>query len=251
MCQPFFPTSMLSAKFNWLHSIYSTLFLPHNPSSTQPPSLCLSCTTTIFYQFFPETKVIFDAHIHIHSKEMSGKNRLPSIHELVNPENSSNHSVHDHQKSSYSSSSFRGHEQPSYQRHTQPDSQKRNTAAGSQAYRADHSEDIQALKNDYQPPVQRLPSINEVLASTSISTSRKSHVQSSDDSRLEHQVKRPPSSSGFPCERCGRLFSRKADALKHIRVVHDRVKNFACSVCGRRFGRKDYCMVSPDVFLFS
>lgn len=47
-----------------------------------------------------------------------------------------------------------------------------------------------------------------------------------------------------PCERCGRIFSRKADAAKHISVVHDRIKNFICINCGRRFGRKDYLVVS-------
>lgn len=48
---------------------------------------------------------------------------------------------------------------------------------------------------------------------------------------------------GYPCERCGRIFGRKADALKHIRVVHEKLKIFSCRVCCKRFARKDYCMV--------
>lgn len=52
--------------------------------------------------------------------------------------------------------------------------------------------------------------------------------------------------SGYPCERCGRMFTRKADAVKHIRVVHDKIKNYACSICEKKFGRKDYCMVSAN-----
>lgn len=47
-----------------------------------------------------------------------------------------------------------------------------------------------------------------------------------------------------PCSRCARVFNRKADAEKHISVVHDRIKNFICIICGRRFGRKDYLVVS-------
>lgn len=49
---------------------------------------------------------------------------------------------------------------------------------------------------------------------------------------------------GNQCERCGRIFNRRADMLKHVRVVHDRVKDFECEICGRKFGRKDYLSVS-------
>lgn len=52
---------------------------------------------------------------------------------------------------------------------------------------------------------------------------------------------------GHPCQRCGRIFSRKADAAKHISVVHDRVKNFLCIICTRRFGRKDYLVVRKEL----
>lgn len=55
---------------------------------------------------------------------------------------------------------------------------------------------------------------------------------------------------GNQCEQCGRVFNRRPDMLKHVRVVHDRVKDFACDVCGRRFGRKDYLSVSKNVVFF-
>lgn len=51
----------------------------------------------------------------------------------------------------------------------------------------------------------------------------------------------------YLCERCGRLFKRKGDVEKHIRVVHEKVKDFVCTICGRPFGRKDYLIVSNFV----
>lgn len=52
----------------------------------------------------------------------------------------------------------------------------------------------------------------------------------------------------YLCERCGRLFKRKGDVEKHIRVVHEKVKDFICTLCGRPFGRKDYLIVSNLFF---
>lgn len=50
-----------------------------------------------------------------------------------------------------------------------------------------------------------------------------------------------------PCERCGRLFGRKSDGMKHFPEVHERAKDYACSVSGRQFARKDYCTVRSHV----
>lgn len=94
----------------------------------------------------------------------------------------------------------------------------------------------------------RLPSIHEVLASTNIELPHPSvehhsvapTAQSASDSERKSSTTR----TAHQCDRCGRVFTRRADLLKHIRVVHDRVKNFACEICGRRFGRKDYLTVS-------
>lgn len=98
--------------------------------------------------------------------------------------------------------------------------------------------------------ISRLPSVSEVLGSMGQPPGQyRSHQASHEspailDDCVTPTLRRLSSASAYPCDRCGRQFSRKADAMKHVRVVHDRVKNFICSVCGRRFGRKDYCMVS-------
>lgn len=89
------------------------------------------------------------------------------------------------------------------------------------------------------PPVQ-LPSIDEVLRAatrqpSSASTSTTVAVTRDNASRR---------STTHSCQRCGRTFTRRADVAKHVRVVHDRVKNYVCDICGRRFGRKDYLAVS-------
>lgn len=94
----------------------------------------------------------------------------------------------------------------------------------------------------------RLPSVSEVLGKGRDSGMGDGWHHSSprsnpSDYASSSQADGSSKKQGYPCERCGRLFTRKSDAQKHIRVVHDRVKNFACAVCGRRFGRKDYCTV--------
>lgn len=104
-------------------------------------------------------------------------------------------------------------------------------------------------RNTFRPstgPSLRLPSIHEVLASVSLGPSGSPSTSSTPSSSLASPSGRRMSTSGVghPCDRCGRIFTRRADAAKHVRVVHDRVKNFACDICGRRFGRKDYLIVS-------
>ena len=44
----------------------------------------------------------------------------------------------------------------------------------------------------------------------------------------------------YPCDRCEKDFTRKSDAKKHIRVVHERLKTFICNICNKGFARKDY-----------
>lgn len=109
--------------------------------------------------------------------------------------------------------------------------------------------------NSHQAP---LPSVNEVLGrrSNPVPTEQQHWPPLSETPRkAADDSNRPPHSSssprgtkkqGYPCERCGRMFTRKSDALKHIRVVHDRLKVFACQVCDRRFARKDYCTVRNE-----
>ncbi len=42
----------------------------------------------------------------------------------------------------------------------------------------------------------------------------------------------------MPCDLCGRLFGEVAAVRKHVRVVHDKVKDFECYICRRRFAEK-------------
>ncbi|KAA8490796.1 Zinc finger protein [Porphyridium purpureum] len=39
----------------------------------------------------------------------------------------------------------------------------------------------------------------------------------------------------FPCERCGRTFSRKAHMQDHVRIVHEKKRPFVCEHCGKTF----------------
>lgn len=107
-----------------------------------------------------------------------------------------------------------------------------------------------------------LPSVSEVLGSARDSRGNEwppstMHERGSASGSRSMQVPPPvvevPSHGhgGHPCERCGRMFTRKSDAIKHKRVVHDKVKTFTCRECGRKFARKDYCTVSfPSRLLF-
>lgn len=91
---------------------------------------------------------------------------------------------------------------------------------------------------------ERLPSVNEVLSGQVHRRSASRQYRAEDQMHLvAPSVGSGQKKPGFPCERCGRVFTRKSDAIKHVRVVHDRVMAYSCVVCGRKFARKDYCMV--------
>eukprot|EP00177_Eucheuma_denticulatum_P008838 GFKZ01016048.1.p1 GENE.GFKZ01016048.1~~GFKZ01016048.1.p1 ORF type:complete len:212 (+),score=9.83 GFKZ01016048.1:83-637(+) len=137
---------------------------------------------------------------------------------------------------------------PSHPQDMQASASARSRRSLEIPYRPPPSSSVAGRSLPHQPraEVSRLPSVSEVLASSRDPRAtdawhhppRQSYAP--DDPRTSHadsSVRR----QGYPCERCGRLFTRKSDAQKHILVVHDKVKNFACAVCGRRFGRKDYC----------
>lgn len=111
-------------------------------------------------------------------------------------------------------------------------------------YRPHHASTVRPTYVPGNPNLVRLPSVSEVLGSSSGGRGPISWTKSVPfQNPAPRHSDATPSKKGYPCERCGRLFTRKSDAQKHIRVVHDRVKNFACTICGRRFGRKDYCTV--------
>lgn len=158
---------------------------------------------------------------------MSNEYRLPSFKALLNPiEDDENHS---HRTSQHD---------------------------GAGAYRSfpiGYSETLSADMGSKQLQTskgQRLPSVNELLKSSqrehAASGSRHS-ASFQEKGRSEEEYRNTSTAKTanqkHPCKKCGRLFSRKADATKHIRVVHERVKDFSCCVCGRKFARKDYCTV--------
>ena len=50
--------------------------------------------------------------------------------------------------------------------------------------------------------------------------------------------KRSHTGERVTCERCGRNFRDPGDLRKHIRVVHDKIKNFKCDICGHVFANQ-------------
>ena len=42
----------------------------------------------------------------------------------------------------------------------------------------------------------------------------------------------------FKCEYCSFVFTQKTNLLRHINVVHLKLKPFQCLSCGKKFGRK-------------
>lgn len=103
-------------------------------------------------------------------------------------------------------------------------------------------------------PNAPLPSVNELLKGlhdssfTSMDTIPQSPCSSGSRS---HQQRRSTATSSqknqkkttYSCPLCSRTFTRKSDAGKHQRVVHDKLIDSKCFVCHRQFTRKDYCAV--------
>ena len=44
----------------------------------------------------------------------------------------------------------------------------------------------------------------------------------------------------YPCNLCEKTFSYKKGLQKHVKYVHDKVKNFCCEICSKTFGRKEH-----------
>lgn len=174
---------------------------------------------------------------------MSGSSRLPSIRNLVHGSDSdSSPSRGDGRGHAASSSSAsRGAQRPLPRPLMPPVPYPSSSSSSHQRDDENRLARLNFSMSERPREHRKLPSISEMLAPAPIRIPVQASVG---NTQPESQPKRQATTSGYPCERCGRLFSRKADALKHIRVVHDRVKNFSCSVCGRQFGRKDYCTVS-------
>ena len=45
-------------------------------------------------------------------------------------------------------------------------------------------------------------------------------------------------SISFPCESCGKIFSRKRDLKRHTELIHEGSINFQCRFCGKNYTRK-------------
>ena len=42
------------------------------------------------------------------------------------------------------------------------------------------------------------------------------------------------------CDICGKDFRGKASLLRHVKVVHEKVKNHKCNICGKMFGYQSH-----------
>lgn len=94
-----------------------------------------------------------------------------------------------------------------------------------------------------------LPSVHEMLQDQSERTNRARKSQGRGKSASTPRVRREtPSTSRSEkqaqCDKCGKWFKRKSDAVKHRNTVHSGQKNWVCKVCKTSFARKDYCQVS-------
>ncbi|CAL8143225.1 unnamed protein product [Orchesella dallaii] len=52
--------------------------------------------------------------------------------------------------------------------------------------------------------------------------------------------RRPMARGEFPCEICGKIFPYLGGVKRHIKVVHEQVRDFMCSYCGKGFAKKSY-----------
>lgn len=203
---------------------------------------------------------------------MADKPRLPPVSTLLQlTDLDSNYSSRhrSHQRPHRSFNNFDGsHLSASFSHHRGRSSSPLDSeleSSGGRPYKQQHSSrSHHSAKNSSHghKSASLLPSVSEMLASDSAHTGNWTSVNSEQSSRgpsaaarhadMPSRAMSVPSSrqSGHPCERCGRMFTRKSDAVKHKRVVHDKVKTYVCRECGRKFARKDYCTVSYT-FLFA
>lgn len=176
---------------------------------------------------------------------MSEKLRLPSVETLLNLTNEYA-SATKTQSQSFSSLPYSGNQQQHHHHRS-------GVPLYSTAERSHHTDSFHPARKDalelQSQSYTRLPSVEEVLQGKNFHHHKQmTYGTTSDDSRSSKFPRAsfapspPAGKPGYPCERCGRLFTRKSDAIKHIRVVHDRLMPFSCAVCGRKFARKDYCM---------
>lgn len=51
---------------------------------------------------------------------------------------------------------------------------------------------------------------------------------------------KPREKGEYPCEICGKVFALTYSLQNHIRMVHEKVRNYLCKYCGKAFARKSY-----------
>ena len=51
----------------------------------------------------------------------------------------------------------------------------------------------------------------------------------------------------FPCEICGKSFSRMDKLKEHTKVVHEGIREHKCETCGKEFGRANQLQASFDL----
>lgn len=57
------------------------------------------------------------------------------------------------------------------------------------------------------------------------------------------QATSAPKQGKFPCETCGRIFPTVYRVRAHVKLVHDKVRDFLCKYCGKAFARKSYFLI--------
>lgn len=256
----------------------------HVLHSTSHPSVSTRNTNTtqfhhpqFFSQIFSSVPLTPQAHARVHLlfvHNMGDKPRLPPVSTLLKMTEMDNDysAVHRSDRRAHrASNNFDGsHLSASFSHH-----RGRSSASSMEI---DHPISISSRSRRQEHPIRSsasaarptthshrggnlLPSVSEVLGPAHDSRSSQwphpsslAHDRSNASGSRTGQAPPPvvpgPSAGqgGHPCERCGRMFTRKSDAVKHKRVVHDKVKTYTCRECGRKFARKDYCTVCLKTF---
>ncbi|ODM94039.1 putative zinc finger protein [Orchesella cincta] len=55
--------------------------------------------------------------------------------------------------------------------------------------------------------------------------------------------KKPIQKGEYPCDICGKIFPYLGGVKRHIKVVHDQIRDFMCSYCGKGFSKKSYFLI--------
>ena len=54
----------------------------------------------------------------------------------------------------------------------------------------------------------------------------------------------------FPCEICGKSFSRMDKLKEHNKIVHEGIREHKCETCGKEFGRANQLQANLDLVNF-